>query len=75
MLNSLYSTEFFLGLDNMIKNKYSELYSLSENTWDEMFNQHKQVREEYKKVMEYLNMESSDELNKKEELPKVLLMS
>lgn len=38
MLSSLYFSEFFLGSDNMIKNKCSELYSLSENTWNEMFN-------------------------------------
>jgi len=59
----------------MAKNKYSESYDLPENTWDEMFDQAKEVREEYKKVMEYLNLESSDELNKKEELSKVLFMS
>jgi len=59
----------------MIKNKYSNSYNLPENTWDEMFDQDKQVRGEYERVMEYLNLESSDELNKKEELSKVLFMS
>lgn len=59
----------------MIKNKYTELYNLPENTWDEMFDQTKQVREEYKMVMDYLDLESADELNKKEELSKLLFMS
>ena len=59
----------------MVKNKYSESYSLPENTWDEMFDQSKQVRDEYKRVMEYLDLASSDDLNKKEELSKVLFMS
>jgi uncharacterized circularly permuted ATP-grasp superfamily protein len=59
----------------MIKNKHTELYNLPSNTWDEMFDQLKQVRSEYKVVMDYLDLESTEELNKKEELSKVLFMS
>jgi uncharacterized circularly permuted ATP-grasp superfamily protein len=59
----------------MIKNKHTELYDLPKNTWDEMFDESKQVREEYKIVMDYLGQESTEELNKKEELSKLLFMS
>lgn len=59
----------------MIKNKHTELYDLPKNTWDEMFDESKQIRNEYKIVMEYLDQESTEELNKKEELSKLLFMS
>jgi len=59
----------------MTKNTHTELYNMPSNTWDEMFDQLKQVRTEYKVVMDYLELESTEELNKKEELSKVLFMS
>jgi uncharacterized circularly permuted ATP-grasp superfamily protein len=59
----------------MTKNTHTELYNMPSNTWDEMFDQSKLVRSEYKVVMDYLELESTEELNKKEELSKVLFMS
>ena len=59
----------------MIKNTHAESYDLPKNTWDEMFDESKTVRNEYKKVIDYLDQESTEELNKKEELSKVLFMS
>ncbi|NQX53080.1 circularly permuted type 2 ATP-grasp protein [Pedobacter panaciterrae] len=54
---------------------YTKSYDLPKNTWDEMFNDSETVREEYKTVMNYLDLESTEELNKKEELSKALFMS
>jgi uncharacterized circularly permuted ATP-grasp superfamily protein len=54
---------------------HTKSYDLPKNTWDEMFNDSQSVRDEYKTVMDYLNQESTEELNKKEELSKVLFMS
>ncbi|TKC65469.1 circularly permuted type 2 ATP-grasp protein [Pedobacter hiemivivus] len=54
---------------------YTKSYDLPENTWDEMFKDSETVREAYKTVMDYLDLESTEELNKKEELSKVLFMS
>ena len=59
----------------MNENRHTESYDLPKNTWDEMFDESKQVRSEYKTVMDYLDQESTDELNKKEELSKVLFMT
>ena len=59
----------------MIEKGYSKGYNPPANTWDEMFDQSKQIRTEYKTVMDYLSQESIDELNKKEELSKSLFMS
>ena len=71
----LYLTNFFINLTEMNKNGYAKSYNSSKDTWDEMFDQLNQVRNEYKKVMDYLELESSEELNKKEELSKVLFMN
>ncbi len=43
-------------------------------TWDEMYKD-ASVREQYKKVVDFLQQLSVDELNKKEELAKRLFMS
>ncbi len=59
----------------MIKNKYAITYNFPKNTWDEMFDKDQKVRNEYKKVMDYLELESTEELNKKEDLAKRLFMS
>ncbi|WP_316813391.1 circularly permuted type 2 ATP-grasp protein [Pedobacter heparinus] len=59
----------------MEEKSHTKSYDPPINTWDEMFNDSKTVREEYKTVMDYLNLESAEELNKKEELSKVLFMS
>ena len=59
----------------MTQKKYTSTYESPQNTWDEMFDSNQSVRNEYKKVIEYLELESTEELNKKEELSKSLFMS
>jgi uncharacterized circularly permuted ATP-grasp superfamily protein len=59
----------------MDKNGFSISYDVPLHTWDEMFYEDKSVRTEYSQVMDYLDKETSDELNKKEELSKMLFMS
>jgi len=49
-------------------------YLVDTNTWDEMYKD-STVREQYKKVVDFLQHLSVDELNKKEELAKRLFMS
>ena len=49
-------------------------YLVDTNTWDEMYKD-ASVREQYKKVVDFLQHLSVDELNKKEELAKRLFMS
>jgi uncharacterized circularly permuted ATP-grasp superfamily protein len=59
----------------MDKNGFSASYDLPLHTWDEMFNENKGVRTEYGLLMDYLNLETPDELNKKEDLSKLLFMN
>jgi uncharacterized circularly permuted ATP-grasp superfamily protein len=59
----------------MIEKGFSASYDIPKHTWDEMFNDDKGVRAEYSKVMNYLNDETPDELNKKEDLSKMLFMN
>jgi uncharacterized circularly permuted ATP-grasp superfamily protein len=49
-------------------------YFVDPNTWDEMYDQDR-VREQYRRVVDYMQQLSLDELNKKEELAKRLFMS
>ncbi|MGG9970783.1 circularly permuted type 2 ATP-grasp protein [Ferruginibacter sp. SUN002] len=49
-------------------------YLVDSNTWDEMY-KNSNVREQYKKAVEFLQQLSVEELNKKEELAKRLFMS
>ncbi len=49
-------------------------YLVDSNTWDEMYKD-ASVREQYKKVLNFLQQLSIEELNKKEELAKKLFMS
>ncbi|UAY51998.1 circularly permuted type 2 ATP-grasp protein [Ferruginibacter albus] len=49
-------------------------YLVDTNTWDEMYKD-ASVREQYKKVLNFLQQLSIEELNKKEELAKKLFMS
>jgi uncharacterized circularly permuted ATP-grasp superfamily protein len=49
-------------------------YLVDTNTWDEMYKD-SSVREQYKKVLNFLQQLSVEELNKKEELAKKLFMS
>ncbi len=54
---------------------YFSSYSVPPNTWDEMFDAEKTIRDQYQKVIHYLSKESADDLNKKEDLAKRLFMS
>jgi uncharacterized circularly permuted ATP-grasp superfamily protein len=49
-------------------------YFVDTHTWDEMYNK-ALVREQYQRVVDYMQQLSLDELNKKEELAKRLFMS
>ena len=59
----------------MQESAYFNEYSPISGVWDEMYGQNADVREHYRKVIEYISKESADDLNKKEELAKRLFMS
>ena len=59
----------------MHESAYFNEYSPIKGVWDEMYGQNAEVREHYRKVIEYISKESADDLNKKEELAKRLFMS
>src|SRR6187402_844631 len=59
----------------MEESAYFDKYSPISNVWDEMYGSDSNVREHYRKVIEYISKESADDLNKKEELAKRLFMS
>lgn len=50
-------------------------YQHVSNTWDEMYISDNHLREQYHKIIGYLENESANDLNKKEELAKRLFMS
>ncbi len=50
-------------------------YDHISNTWDEMYIADNQLREQYHRIIGYLENESANDLNKKEELAKRLFMS
>ncbi len=58
----------------MQANELLQSYLVDKNTWDEMYLD-SSVREQYKKVLTFLQQLSIEELNKKEELAKRLFMS
>jgi uncharacterized circularly permuted ATP-grasp superfamily protein len=59
----------------MSESAYFDKYSPIDGVWDEMYGQNAQVRDHYRKVIDYISRESADDLNKKEELAKRLFMS
>ncbi|MDB5148081.1 MAG: hypothetical protein JWQ57_2101, partial [Mucilaginibacter sp.] len=59
----------------MEESAYFNQYSPIDNVWDEMYGLDANVREHYRKVIDYISKESADDLNKKEELAKRLFMS
>lgn len=59
----------------MQESAYFDKYSPIGGVWDEMYGADNNVREHYRKVIEYISKESADDLNKKEELAKSLFMS
>ncbi len=59
----------------MQESAYFDKYSPINGVWDEMYGEDSQIRDHYRKVIEYISRESADDLNKKEELAKRLFMS
>jgi uncharacterized circularly permuted ATP-grasp superfamily protein len=59
----------------MQESAYFDKYSPIDGVWDEMYGADSQIRDHYRKVIEYISKESADDLNKKEELAKRLFMS
>jgi uncharacterized circularly permuted ATP-grasp superfamily protein len=59
----------------MSESAYFDKYNPIGGVWDEMYGADNNVREHYRKVIEYISNESADDLNKKEELAKRLFMS
>ena len=59
----------------MQESAYFDKYSPINGVWDEMYGEDSQIRDHYRKVIEYITRESADDLNKKEELAKRLFMS
>ncbi len=59
----------------MQESAYFDKYNPIGGVWDEMYGSDSNVREHYRKVIEYISRESADDLNKKEELAKRLFMS
>src|SRR6195952_647044 len=59
----------------MQESAYFDKYSPINGVWDEMYGSDANVRDHYRKVIEYISGESPDDLNKKEELAKRLFMS
>ena len=58
----------------MQANELLNMYHVDANTWDEMYKD-AFVREQYRGVVEFMQELSVDELNKKEELARKLVMS
>ncbi len=59
----------------MQESAYFDKYNPIDGVWDEMYGADSNVREHYRKVIEYISKESADDLNKKEDLAKRLFMS
>ena len=59
----------------MQESTYFDKYLPISGVWDEMYGADSNIREHYRKVIEYVSRESADDLNKKEELAKRLFMS
>jgi uncharacterized circularly permuted ATP-grasp superfamily protein len=59
----------------MEESGYFNKYNPIGGVWDEMYGADSNVRDHYRKVIDYISKESADDLNKKEELAKSLFMS
>jgi uncharacterized circularly permuted ATP-grasp superfamily protein len=60
-----------MSMDGIKLNNYLNV----PDTWDEMYISDNNLREQYHKIINYLEKESANDLNKKEELAKSLFMS
>src|SRR5580704_17835369 len=59
----------------MNESAYFDKYNPISGVWDEMYGADANVRDHYRKVIEYISGESADDLNKKEELARRLFMT
>ncbi|WP_345950488.1 circularly permuted type 2 ATP-grasp protein [Mucilaginibacter sp. PAMB04274] len=59
----------------MYKSAHFSEYNAINDVWDEMYSENSAIREHYQRVISYLTKESTDNLNKKEELARRLFMT
>lgn len=59
----------------MHESAYFNKYNPINSVWDEMYGTDSNIRDHYRKVIEYISRESAEDLNKKEDLAKRLFMS
>lgn len=59
----------------MYKSAHFNDYNAISGVWDEMYSDNSAIREHYQRVISYLSNESTDNLNKKEELARRLFMT
>ncbi|WP_295770603.1 circularly permuted type 2 ATP-grasp protein [uncultured Mucilaginibacter sp.] len=59
----------------MYKSAHFNDYNAIKGVWDEMYSENSTIRDHYQKVISYLSNESTDNLNKKEELARRLFMT
>jgi uncharacterized circularly permuted ATP-grasp superfamily protein len=59
----------------MYRSTHFNEYNAVKGVWDEMYNDNSAIREHYLKVIDYLSNESTDNLNKKEDLARRLFMT
>ncbi|MVN92483.1 circularly permuted type 2 ATP-grasp protein [Mucilaginibacter aquatilis] len=59
----------------MYKSAHFNDYNAINGVWDEMYSENSTIRNHYQKVISYLSNESTDNLNKKEELARRLFMT
>ncbi|WP_345953576.1 circularly permuted type 2 ATP-grasp protein [Mucilaginibacter sp. PAMB04168] len=59
----------------MYKSAHFSEYNAINGVWDEMYSENSAIREHYQRVISYLTKESTDNLNKKEELARRLFMT
>ncbi len=59
----------------MFSSSQFDQYHAISGVWDEMYSNNSSIRDHYQKVISYLSRESTDDLNKKEELARRLFMT
>jgi len=59
----------------MYKSAHFSEYNAVNGVWDEMYSDNSSIRDHYQRVIEYLSKESTDNLNKKEDLARRLFMT
>jgi uncharacterized circularly permuted ATP-grasp superfamily protein len=59
----------------MYRSAHFNEYSAVKGVWDEMYSDNSAIREHYQRVINYLSNESTDNLNKKEDLARRLFMT